>query len=421
MGLSWLLYPVFTLVSKIDPLNSIFSILIFNCLLIGLIRYKNIIEEVKSECISKLEKREADRNKSSEEFNRLSAYEIEVTEKELAVIKLYEITKKMSEGLKFDSIFNIFSAFLKENFIFRKCELIILRQADGSLRSDRTYKVWGRSEGERSELSRGSGNTDYNGIVKLCSESAKEVYLTRYKDEATLKKMRIDDEVSTFIAVPLLSEKKMAGVLTVENLPDIDREKFAILATQFALELKKVLLYETVEELAITDSLTGLYVRRYFFERLKEELARSKRYKFKFTFLMIDIDNFKNCNDTYGHLVGDVILKDVGRIMKENVREIDLIARYGGEEFSVILPEAGKEEAKLVAERIRKRIEENIFKAYDETLKITVSIGISSYPDDSAEARGLIEKADKALYAAKSGGKNVVCEYKKEYNSREEL
>ena len=200
--------------------------------------------------------------------------------------------------------------------------------------------------------------------------------------------------------------------MIIYNLSKADFDRFLIVAMQLALEMKKVLLYETVEMLAITDGLTGLYARRYFFERFNEELSRSKRQDLKFSFLMIDIDDFKNCNDTYGHLVGDLVLKDVARIIKENVREIDLAARYGGEEFSLILPETDSKRAMLVADRIRKRIEENIFSAYEEKLKITVSIGLAVYPEDSQEALDLVEMADKALYVAKSSGKNIVCEYK---------
>jgi diguanylate cyclase (GGDEF)-like protein len=133
---------------------------------------------------------------------------------------------------------------------------------------------------------------------------------------------------------------------------------------------------------------------------------------------MIDIDGFKNCNDSFGHLVGDVVLRDVARLMRESVREIDLVARYGGEEFSVVLPETGRSEARIVAERVRKRIEENDFRAYDETLKMTISVGVSAYPDDSSDADGLIEAADEALYAAKAAGKNIVCEYGKGYRKR---
>jgi diguanylate cyclase (GGDEF)-like protein len=223
-----------------------------------------------------------------------------------------------------------------------------------------------------------------------------------------MEDLKINGAVASFTGMPLLSERKMVAMLAIEDLPKQELETFAILAVQFALELKKVLLYETVEELAITDGLTGLYVRRYFFERLKEEHERSKRHKFTFAFLMADIDDFKICNDTYGHLVGDIVLKDTARIMKESVREIDIIGRYGGEEFSLVLPETGLEGARVVAERIRKRIEEHVFKAYDEKLKITISIGIAVYKGGSDSLEELIERSDKALYDAKKAGKNVV-------------
>jgi diguanylate cyclase (GGDEF)-like protein len=243
-------------------------------------------------------------------------------------------------------------------------------------------------------------------------EGRKEISASR-TDRETFRRLRLDKTIETFMAIPLFSEKKLVGALSITDLPREDTEKFAILAVQFALETKKVLLYETVELLAITDGLTGLYVRRYFFERLNEELDRSRRHKFKLAFLMADIDDFKVCNDTYGHLVGDVVLKEMGRIMKENVREIDLVARYGGEEFSLVLPETGREGAALAAERIRKKIEEHLFRAYDEKLKVTISVGAAVYPDDATEVKDLVEKADKALYEAKRAGKNIIYTYSK--------
>lgn len=409
-----ILYPSCILIYNIEPLNAALPILIFGSLAIGFSVYKNLIEEKKSEWSSISRKKEDARRKSQEEFETLELLESDVRDKELAVIRLYEITKKMSGGLKFENIFDIFTSCLRENFIFRRSELLVLKDSEGALRIDKTYSVWGEGGEEAPQSSVGMAHGE---ILNLLLEDKKELYLMRERDRAIFKKLGIGEGVDSFVLMPLLSENKMAGILTIENLSYIDLGRFAILAAQFALELKKVQLYEKVEELAITDSLTGLYVRRHFFERLDEELARSERYKLKFAYLMIDIDNFKNINDTYGHLVGDCILRDVGRILKENTREIDLDARYGGEEFSLVLPEAEREEARLVGERIRKKVEENVFSAYDEKLHVTISAGISTYPDDSADIKGLAEKADKALYAAKKSGKNIVYMYKKGYNS----
>jgi len=160
--------------------------------------------------------------------------------------------------------------------------------------------------------------------------------------------------------------------------------------------------------LAITDSLTGVSSRRYLMERFSEEIERSRKFKYNFSFLMVDIDHFKDYNDRYGHLVGDAILREVSKSIKENIRQIDLVGRYGGEEFSVILTETDKEGARLAAERIRQAIENKHIRIYDEDLRVTISIGVSIFPDDAYEARQLIEKADQALYQAKQAGRNRV-------------
>lgn len=398
-SLSWFaLYPIFVLIYKIDLLNAFLPIFIFNGLLIGFMTYKNMIEKDQKTRDSKLLEREGNKKTILEEFYKTAGFENGIKLKELAIVNLYEITKKMSEGLRLDDVFKVFSAFLKDNFIFRRCDLLILNPEGSDKRLGKTYSVW------KEDGAKGAGSiTNYDELIKQVLINPKEIYIQKFGE--------------SFAAMPLLSERKVVGILAVENLAREDLERFAIVSMQFALEIKKVLLYETVETLAITDSLTGLYVRRYFSERLYEEAQRSKRYKFSFSLLMIDIDDFKRCNDTYGHLVGDVILRDIAHIMKTNVREIDIVSRYGGEEFVILLPETGAEGAKLTAERLRKKTEENVFKAYDEKLKITISTGISVYPEDTAGASELIEKADMALYAAKRSGKNIVCGYKKEYNN----
>lgn len=209
--------------------------------------------------------------------------------------------------------------------------------------------------------------------------------------------------------LPLEINKNIIGYIVAEGVSEENAEKFNILAQQCILGVKRAILYQRVQELAVTDSLTQVLSRRYWLERLKEEIARSLRLGYKLSCLMMDIDRFKEYNDRYGHLVGDVILKEISKAVKENIREIDIIGRYGGEEFFVALTETDKNAARIVAERIRKAVEERVIKAYDEDLKVTISIGISSFPEDSREMAVLIDKADQALYEAKKKGRNKVC------------
>lgn len=407
---SWaVLLPALTVICKIDIRNAIALIALADLLLFAFVRGKRIIEDSMKAWHVNLKQKEEARKSYAAEVEEAEAAESEIKTKELMIANLYEITKKMSESLTFDDIFDVLSVFLKGNFDFRKCELAIFKQQVGGLVVDRKYGVLMEEKGIKSA----EDTLDYAALAWFLSQHPGGAYLDREQDADEMKALRVEEGASTFAIAPLLSEKKLVGALIIDNLPRQDFDKFVILAIQFALEIKKVLLYETVEELAITDGLTGLYVRRYFLERLKEEMNRSKRYSFPFAFLMLDIDDFKKCNDTYGHLVGDVVLRDIGQIMRSCVREIDLIARYGGEEFSILLPETDREGARMVADRIRKRVEENVFKAYDETLKITISIGVSMYPDDAHDPRQMIEKADVALYAAKRSGKNVVQEWGK--------
>ena len=214
---------------------------------------------------------------------------------------------------------------------------------------------------------------------------------------------------SDWIKFPLKIEKDSIGVLVVNRISDSDKEKFYILVQQFLLGMKRALLYDKIQELAITDTLTSVTSRRYCLERLAEEIERSKKMNTVFSILMIDVDNFKDFNDRYGHLVGDTILREAATVIKGNIRQIDLIGRYGGEEFLIILSETDLGHAKMAAERIRRAIEGNLVRAYDENLQVTISLGISSFPEHAKDMIALIDKADQALYKAKESGKNRVC------------
>jgi diguanylate cyclase (GGDEF)-like protein len=211
------------------------------------------------------------------------------------------------------------------------------------------------------------------------------------------------------ISVPVRIDVQRIGHLIAQGVSAEDKDTFSILAHQFALCTYRCLLYQKVQETAITDALTNVLTRRYFLERCQEELIRSKKFHYTFAFIMIDLDRFKEYNDQYGHLVGDALLKEVARIIKESLRQIDLVGRYGGEEFAVLLTETDSKGAGFAAERIRQAIAASSITAYDERLRITISAGFAVYPAHSQQLAGLIEKADQALYQAKAGGRNRVC------------
>jgi diguanylate cyclase (GGDEF)-like protein len=216
-----------------------------------------------------------------------------------------------------------------------------------------------------------------------------------------------------YVNFPLVINNEVAGYLIARDIRENDRARFQILAQQFLVMVKRAFLYKNIQELAIMDGLTQVFSRRHFLERFKEELRRSRKFKHNFSFLMVDIDKFKGFNDKYGHLVGDAILREASKTVKDSVRQIDFVGRYGGEELSIVLPETDKEAAFLAAERIRRAIEKKDINVYDEELKVTVSIGISTFPDDADDPSLIIETADKALYAAKEAGRNKVRAYRR--------
>lgn len=258
-------------------------------------------------------------------------------------------------------------------------------------------------------------------VYCLSDEEAFRTFKRKLKDHVSFEECRFiypnPEEIKAikkdkdFFIFPLKSKKKRIGYLVIKGVSEKDKEKVSILGHQFALALRRVNLYEEIERTAITDSLTSVHTRRYILERFDEELHRSKIRKIHMSFIIIDVDNFKSYNDHYGHLTGDQILREMGSIIKENVREIDVAARYGGEEFCVILPDTDKAGAHYAAERIRVAAEKAIIKAYDATVKVTISAGTSTFPDDGLTKMELIDKADWGLYRAKKSGRNRVCSF----------
>jgi diguanylate cyclase (GGDEF)-like protein len=224
-------------------------------------------------------------------------------------------------------------------------------------------------------------------------------------------------KTSSFISVPLKLDPEVFGVLNIadkitgEDFTEHDLTLLNYFSTYASLAIKMSDYYSMagkLKELSITDPLTSLFNRRYFYERLVEEMHRSERYNFIFSLAIFDIDDFKLFNDSEGHLAGDEVLKELASVAHRSLRSNDIISRFGGEEFIVLMPQTDKEEAFIVAERMRKNIKESFTRTWENFPHptITVSIGISSFPEDGKSSENLIKNADLALYKAKAVGKN---------------
>jgi diguanylate cyclase (GGDEF)-like protein len=196
---------------------------------------------------------------------------------------------------------------------------------------------------------------------------------------------------------------KFTGSFTFEDQALIER----ILAP-LAVAIRTVDQFEESERLTITDDLTKLYNYRYLRKYLEADVKRCLRYKKKVSLLFIDIDGFKRINDTFGHLVGSQALAEMGQVFKRMVRETDVVVRYGGDEFIIVLPETPLNGAMVIAERIRKKVEECEFVDQNLSIRLTVSLGVSNCPKHTLTAEGLIKKADAAMYRAKELSKNSI-------------
>jgi diguanylate cyclase (GGDEF)-like protein len=319
----------------------------------------------------------------------------------IRISRLYEVTKKLAPALKIEDLLDALFGFLEENFKFEITHLLTFNKK-------KFFRGISKSVSDENYYKDAEKILDYEMVVDYTrQQESKPFFINRDEEPRLFDSMKVRS--GTFMVFPLFVGDELCAILAIEGASKSSYGRFRILISQIALEFRKVELYEQVQELSIIDGLTEVYLRRYLMDRLREEVDRASRLGLTFSIGMVDVDHFKECNDKYGHLVGDAVLKKIAERLKGSVREVDMIARYGGEEFCIALPETTKKLALAVAERLRKSIESEKIKAFDEEARVTVSVGISTYPEDGEDVESLIEKADTALYKAKRQGRNAVC------------
>lgn len=250
-----------------------------------------------------------------------------------------------------------------------------------------------------------------NEIVWRVLKTNKAEIIT-FPEDVILDGVIVKYRPKELLFIPIVHKEVALGLVmlaSIEPFADYIKETLSIFVGGMSLALINAVTHTQLQELAANDPLTNIFNRRFGMVRLHEEFSRAVRLTLPIGVMMADIDFFKSVNDTYGHLVGDRVLIQIAQIAKRTIREGDIIIRYGGEEFLTILPGASREDVLQVAERFRRTVEETVFHHGEQEIKVTMSIGVNSFPEsDVKNVNSLIDGADKALYNAKETGRNKV-------------
>jgi len=347
-----------------------------------------------------------DENLRLEEANR------KLNERLIELYILYQLTRQLSLTLNLEEIFERAMSLLQEMLQLDEYSLMLFNPETGYLEIQ-------ASQGISDEVLTKARVKPGEGLSGKVAGRGKPILvadLSQSKDYVYYPKSRY--KKGSYLGIPLFArDGRLLGVMNFHHpepggFSEQDLKLYQAVSEQIAISLDNALAYQNTKELTNRDELTKLYNRRYFFERLEKEVERAKRYQRRLSLLMIDIDHFKNYNDTFGHLLGDEILKQLARLLEGRLRKVDVVARYGGEEFLVLLPETEKRNALRVGEKLRKAVEKHNFHSQRPELgkgKITITVGVSSFPEDSESAYELLDLADKAMYYGKAQGRNQVC------------
>lgn len=329
---------------------------------------------------------------------RLALINEELDRKVMELGTLHKISKAINSDLNFNNLLKQILVCVKEVIDYEDCYIFLMEDQSTNLVLIEYYESSvNQSEAKRNILHQ------VNQLVMNKKENQVVDLETQTWDQAF-------SGTGTLLAIPMLVENKILGVLSIitgqkKEIIDELLKMLFIVVSHMAIAIKNATDYEYVKKTAITDGLTGVFNHRYFYERFKRELDWSKHHELPVSLLMIDIDNFKKYNDTYGHVAGDKLLKIIADILRFCTRDEDVIARYGGDEFTVLLMGVAKKVACKIADRIRLAIGSE---SIDNHESVTVSIGVSSFPEDALTVGELVIIADKALYTSKKNGNNQV-------------
>jgi len=332
-------------------------------------------------------------------------------QKNLIKIQNYKIVEEIINKLSSFTTFEEITSFLSDIFIklFPQCICKICIE-------NYTKQI---SEVEQKILSLLEKDVLY--VFDLSTYSPFSLEPHKFFEFYQIKQYLLKNKIQSFVCIKLYNEKRnsILGYLIFYSKYKIKEESYRLmlfLSSYVEIAISNIRLYESVKELAITDSLTGLYVQRYFKELLNEKIKIYKYYKKPISLAMFDIDNFKQINDTYGHNVGDEVLIKFASILTSRLRETDIIARYGGDEFVVVFPNTDLDKAKNICEEIRNLVikepvvvHKNITSSLNvKRVKFFVSCGVGMYSEKFATIEEFIDYVDKLLYKAKQCGKNKV-------------
>lgn len=333
-----------------------------------------------------------------DKVNLLKKENLELEFQKMIINKIYNQVKIINATLEFDDIIDLSQKILidivgVDNFI------LYIRENDGHFREAARYNLNNSMREYLRYIIKTKGDDFFNKVsnyLRLDVDSNKK-----------------NDEFTNIHIFPFVLQNEILGILILFSNANIKLDELIInnikiTSRYISMGIKKSLLYKRVQELSQKDGLTSLYLRRFFEKLLEEEFTRVKRYKNKLSLIMLDIDHFKDVNDTYGHLFGDKVLTMIAGIILDNIKKPITASRYGGEEFIIICPDCGEVEAKKLAEKIRVDVENTIFLNNAKKVKVTISGGVAEYKAHIKKKENLIEHADKNLYKAKTLSRNRI-------------